>query len=381
MASIRFILGILFFGFSIVSLTGCGGGSSSTATLSSASVSASMPMGSTQKFAAFGTYSDGTGQVITPLSSWASSNTSVAAVNASGLVTAGATPGTVTLTATFAGVSGSMTLTVVSATLSSMIVTPAVVNPSSLPVGVGQQFVALGNYSDGTSHDITTLVTWSSSDGTKATIVSSGVATGVGVGTTTITATSGGVSGHANLTVSNAALNGITVTPANPSTPLQSTQQFAATGAFSDGSSHDLTSQVTWSSLNPSVASVSSSGLATPVAISSTTITASLGGVQGSATLTVTSASLSSVTVVPSIAVGAIQQFLAIGTYSDGSTEDITRQSTWTSNNTSVATVNNNGLVTAVGPGEIGLVATQDTNTFPSLPVNMSEGITLLVTP
>ena len=80
----------------------------------------------------------------------------------------------------------------------------------------------------------------------------------------------------------------IAVTPANPSGPVGATQQFTATGTYSDGTSHNVTTSVTWSSSNTGVASIGSSGLATAVAVGTTTITASSEGISGSTTLTIT---------------------------------------------------------------------------------------------
>src|SRR5205807_1495288 len=96
------------------------------------------------------------------------------------------------------------------------------------------------------------------------------------------------------LTVVAAHLLSIAVSPATPSIAVGTTQQFSAVGTFDDGSTQLLTS-VTWSSSAASVASVSSSGLATAVGTGSTTITASSGGVTGSASLTVSAATLVSV--------------------------------------------------------------------------------------
>jgi hypothetical protein len=85
-----------------------------------------------------------------------------------------------------------------------------------------------------------------------------------------------------------AKLQSVSVTPANPSIAVGATQQFKATGNYSDGSSKDLTSSATWNSKTTSVATVDSSGLATAVAAGSSVIRASSGGFSGSTTLTVT---------------------------------------------------------------------------------------------
>ena len=85
----------------------------------------------------------------------------------------------------------------------------------------------------------------------------------------------------------------IAVTPANPTILAGNTQQFTATGNFSDGSAQNLTSLVTWNSSSTATATINSSGLATGVAGGTTTISATLGGVSGNTLLTVQPASLS----------------------------------------------------------------------------------------
>ena len=89
---------------------------------------------------------------------------------------------------------------------------------------------------------------------------------------------------------STASLTSIAVTPANPSIGLGSTQQFVATGMYSDNSTRDITGQVTWTSAIPSVASIASAGLATGVAVGSSVISATQGTISGTTTLAVTSA-------------------------------------------------------------------------------------------
>jgi hypothetical protein len=112
----------------------------------------------------------------------------------------------------------------------------------------------------------------------------------------------------------------------NPSIAKATTEPFTATGTYSDGSTQNLTSQATWSSSNTSVATISTAGLASAVAATgSTTIQASLSGVNGSIVLTVTArgATLQSIAVTPknpSIAKGTTEPFTATGAYSDGNT-------------------------------------------------------------
>ncbi|MBJ6725984.1 N,N-dimethylformamidase beta subunit family domain-containing protein [Geomesophilobacter sediminis] len=79
----------------------------------------------------------------------------------------------------------------------------------------------------------------------------------------------------------------LSVTPAAPTLLVGTTQQFTATGTYTDGSTQDLTSQVTWSTSNAAVATVAASGLATAVASGSSTITATSGTLRGSSTVTV----------------------------------------------------------------------------------------------
>ncbi|HKM56247.1 MAG TPA: Ig-like domain-containing protein, partial [Isosphaeraceae bacterium] len=122
---------------------------------------------------------------------------------------------------------------------------------------------------------------------------------GVGTGTTDITASLGGVTSPGDtFTVTAAALQSIALTPANPSIAKGLTEQFAATGTYTDGTTANLTTQVTWASATPSVATISPAGLATGVGTGTSDITASLGGVKSPAdTLTVNAVSVNAVSV------------------------------------------------------------------------------------
>src|SRR5205823_942086 len=156
------------------------------------------------------------------------------------------------------GVTGSTTLTVGPATLVSIAVTPA--NPS-IPKGTTQQFTSTGTYSDGSTLDLTSSATWVSSNPVVATINAGGLAGGAAAGTSQVSASSSGVTGSTTLTVGPALLLSIALTPANPSTPQGGTQQFTATGTYSDGSMLDVTSSATWVSSNSAVATITVAGV------------------------------------------------------------------------------------------------------------------------
>ncbi|MFN8961133.1 MAG: beta strand repeat-containing protein, partial [Betaproteobacteria bacterium] len=332
----------------------------------------SVPLGLSQAFTATGTFTDGTTQDLTAAVTWLSSAGAIASVsNAAsrrGIATTFAT-GTTTITALHpaSGVTASAPLTVTAAALASIAVTPSI---TSVPLGLSQAFTAIGTYTNGTTQDLTSAVTWSSSSAAVATISnvagSRGVTTTLAPGSTTITATLPGSSGSgsASFTVTPAQLASLAVTPGNPSVPLGLSQAFAATGTFTDGSTQDLTSAVTWLSSAAAVATISnavgSRGVATTLAVGSTTITAlhPASGIAASTPLTVTAAALASIAVTPSnasVPLGLSQAFTATGTYTNGTTQDLTTAVTWSSSAAAIATISNaagsRGVATALATG------------------------------
>src|SRR5271157_4372042 len=169
--------------------------------------------------------------------------------------------------------------------LVSIAVTP--VNPS-IAAGTQQQFTATGTYSDGSKQNVTNAVTWTSSATSVATINSTGLASGIAAGNTTIQAASGSINGTTGLTVTAPVLVSIAVTPVNPSIAAGTQQQFTATGIYSDGSKQNLTASATWTSSATSVATINSAGLASGIAAGNTSIQAAAGSIFGSTSLTVT---------------------------------------------------------------------------------------------
>jgi uncharacterized protein YjdB len=245
-----------------------------------------------------------------------------------------------------------------SRSLVSIAITPA---NAALLLGTLQQFTATGTYSDHSSQDITDSVTWSSSDISVASIAGGGLATALTLGSVTISATSGSVSGSTTVNVQSAVLSSITVRPVNNKIAPFTSQQFQAIGTYTDGSTHNVTGQVSWTSSNTAVATIGGSGRAKALTPGSTTITATLGSISGSSTLNVSNATIVSISVTPSgrtIAPGTRLTFAATGVFSDHTTQVITRDCTWASDNHAVATVGAGGTATAIGPGTANISAT-----------------------
>ena len=156
---------------------------------------ASLQVSATRQFTAVTKDSTGntlTGRVVT----WASSNTAVATVSTSGVVS-GMAAGSATITATSETKSGIAAVTATNVPVASVTVSPA---SASLLVGATQQFTAVSKDSAGNTLTGRT-VTWASSNTAVAMVSASGLATGVASGPATITATSEGQSGTAALTI------------------------------------------------------------------------------------------------------------------------------------------------------------------------------------
>jgi uncharacterized protein YjdB len=342
---------------------------------------ASILVGATQQFQAEAIYSNGTTTTVTGSSSWTSSNADVASVTTGGGggpgggggrgLARGVGAGTATITATYDGFSATASLTVRDPSPTGLLVTPAT---SSVRVGGTQQFTATLTLEDGTSQTVTNQASWTTSDGAVATITTGGgggpgggggggrgLATGIGAGSATITATYSGFSATASIAVTSAKATGLVVTPPSFSMQVTQSQGFVATLVYDDGTTAVVTGQSTWSSSDPTVATITTSGgggpggggpgggsgTATGIAVGTTTISAAYGGFTGSATLTVTDPPLAFVQVTPtnpSVPVQSTTSFTAMAVFTDNSTRNVTTSATWSSSNTQVAVVSGSGF-------------------------------------
>ena len=354
---------------------------------------ATIHVGQDQPFTATAFYSDGTSATVTGTATWSSSDATVAVMSVAGGgrggfpgggVLGGATAtglaiGTATVSASYTEngvtVTGTAVLTVTDPPLLSLEITPT--NPTVSLLSPNQAFVATAIFTDYSTRNVTAAATWSSSDGTVAVVSNAGGtigrATGLKAGTSTITASYGGMSASTTLTVVAKKVTSIQVTPTNPTAVLGINQPFVATAVYDDNTTGAVTGASTWTSSDPTVASVGTAGgtagVATPIKAGTTTVTANYQGVSGTSVLTVSTAKLKSIAITPSplsIVIGGHQQLTATGTWDDNSTRDITNNVTWLSSSgdaggDTIATVSNaagsRGLFTAVSAGSVTITA------------------------
>jgi uncharacterized protein YjdB len=183
-----------------------------------------------------------------------------------------------------------------------------------------------------------------------------------------------------------AELSSVTVTPATASVPIGATQQFIATATYADGASKDVTASSTWSTASAGVAGVNASnGLATGMASGSAAISAAFGGKSGAATLTVTPATLLSLAISPlnrTIAIDGRVQYQAMGTFTDGTTRDITAASTFSSATPAFASILPGGDATGVAAGTSVITAQSGAlSASTNLTVNSATLSSIAVTP
>lgn len=235
-------------------------------------------------------------------------------IDSTGLFTAGDTAGVFenTVVATIGAVTSSSTVTVTAGPLATIMLTPAT---TVLAITATQQYVAIGKDAHGNVVAITP--TWGASE--AGSISNTGLFTaGTTVGSflNSISATSGAISATASVEVTIGALATITVTPATITLAIGATQQFTAVGH--DAGNNVVALVPTWSVASGG-GTISGTGLLTAGTIAGTftnSVTATSGSISGTSSVVVSTGALATITVSPSspsLAIGATQQYTAVG--------------------------------------------------------------------
>ena len=330
----------------------------------SLTVPSSLAAGRTARAIATPKDANGTALTDRPVT-WFTSSALIASVSDSGMISAVA-PGTAVVSAVSEGIAGQATMAVVPPPPTPIATVLVAVNPSA--VLVGQAALATATLEDSSGNLLSgRVVTWQSADISVATVDATGHVKGVGPGNAMIKATSEGKTSASSLSVSAPApipVASVSVSPTTASLQVGASVQLSA--VTRDANSNVLAGRViSWSSGNAGIATVSSSGLVAAVAGGSVSITAASEGQTGSAAITVSApapVAVASVSVSPATAtvqVGGTVQFSAVTR--DANNNVLTgRVITWSSSNSSLATVSASGLVTTLAAGTAQIKATSE---------------------
>ena len=247
--------------------------------------------------------------------------------------------------------------------------------PTSQTLISGQtaQLTATRRFPGGALEDVTSRVTYTTSDRTIASINDHGVVSaGTQTGTVIIKAfeSVGDATAIASFTVVPPVVTSIDVSPPVVAlTRVSQPRAFTATAHFNNGTTADVTNQVVWSSSNTDVAIVGNTqldrGVVIPVATGDTTIVATDAptGITGRSTVFVTGGEVALVAIVvtpnpATVPVTKTQTLVATGIFADGSMKNLGESVTWSSSRADVATVNATGMVTGVALGDTTITAT-----------------------
>lgn len=316
---------------------------------------ATVAAGHTVTFTATGHYSDGSSAVLPTGVTWSSDDATIASIDAVSGIATGLKPGSVTVTAKVGDLSSSAQLRVTAPVLTGVRVTPTTLE---LTKGATGDLAATAEFSDGSTRDVTAEASWSSKSTSIAT-VSHGTVTGVGKGSTTITATFESMSGTAQTTVLDPALVSLAIKPARVKIAVGTDAPLTLIGTYADGSTADLTAAAGWTTTDPTIATVCGEGACmrgtvTGVRRGTTTVTARVGTTTATARVSVQRVKLKKITVSPAkptIAKGTSVSFVATGTFSDGSHQVLTSQVRWHSSAAKVARVDASGVATGRSVG------------------------------
>jgi uncharacterized protein YjdB len=288
---------------------------------------------------------------------WSVRDPAIASVSETGVVT-GKSLGTTQVAASSGGKSGIATITVQKTPVASV-----AVRPNRVDAVVGSRTPLTGTASDASGNVLADrAIVWTTSNAGVATVDATGLVVAIGAGTVTITGASEGKSATSVFNIVQGAVSAVTVAPSPVTMVAGQSTQLAASARDVNGVVL-AGKAVIWSSSNTAIASVGSDGIVKAIGAGTTTITATIDGVSGTSTVTVSNVAVGAITVSPATATLAVAASTPLTpTVKDENGVVVTnRVVSWASSNNGIATVSSTGVVTGVAPGTATVTATSET--------------------
>lgn len=256
---------------------------------------AMVPVGSMTLYQAFAVYDDGSEEEVTAAAVWRAEPSSIAKAGKDGgkAKVFAESPGEARVIARFGDDEGIGQLTVVEVMEQAPKITAIKIVPGEVTLNVGNTvaFKAVATLSNGTEIDVTHLAVWSSADaGVAAFDGDAGAATALGVGETAVTAVYGDHSAEAKVTVTEAVIMSLMVTPATATLYNGEILAYSATGMYSDNVQRDVTALADWTADAPAIGAFLAAGQGNQFLASgagSTMVKAQVGSLIASAAVTV----------------------------------------------------------------------------------------------
>lgn len=348
-----------------------------------------LPAGMAAQVTASARMTDGSVVDVTADATWTTSDAAIATVGLTGIDTGRVTAqaiGVTLITATFNGVSGRTDITVTAAELASLEISAG--SSVELASGLTTRLTVKGIYTDATELELTDQVTWSSRNSQVATVSTARETAGLvqarSEGATEIVARMGGKQAVCAITVTPAVVTSLSISAGGGSVPVGLSLQAKATARMSDGTTPDVTADATWTSTSGAVLNVSAAGVVKGVSEGNASIRAAYGDKTAELAFTVTAPVMTKLVVTtPTSNMPMWRSMLptARGTFSDGSSRDVTSEVTWTSSDENVAWVDWSGWIYSQNEGDVTITAsatdgdafgTVDLAVLPSWPSNLS---------
>lgn len=316
------------------------------------------PVGKIGAYRAHAYFSDGSVIDVTRASTWNIADPSIGTIIPTGIFAGDSvalSPGKTAVSVSFNNITVDTGLEVTNAKILNISISP---HDFSTPLGTRVAYQAYARYSDGSKKDITQLAAWSSSEPSVAAIQFSGALSGVAntlaIGNTDITVSFEGMSKTTTLTVNQAVVESVQITPQNPSVPVGVEGQFTAIAFYSDKTTVDVTHSANWQVDDYSIAAVipngDSAGYAKALGEGTNQLSVKFSGQTASTSISVSAAKLDSISLTPSIAeapAGTTLQYQVFGLFSDGTNHDLTTFAHYQTSDNALASIDSHGLATA----------------------------------